>query len=339
MKLSAFDFQLPPKLIAQNPASPRDACRLMVINRQTRKIQDLHFYDLPSFLQKGDVIVFNDSKVIPARILFSWNEKKIELLLTEKQNENTWKAIGKPGKWLQPGINFNLREDLKVTVESIEKDGQRTLTFSKSGPALEKALEEIGITPLPPYIQNSTSKSEDYQTIYAKEKGSIAAPTAGLHFTKQLLARLQEKGVIIAFVTLHVGLGTFLPVKSIDVTHHTMHSETFRIDYKTATLLTKAMEEKRRIIAVGTTAVRVLETACDESKKIHALTSTTKKFIYPGYHWKCVNSLITNFHLPKSTLLLLTAAFGGKDLILEAYQQAVKKRYRFYSFGDAMVIL
>ncbi len=339
MRLDQFDFQLPAKLIAQKPASPRDSCRLMVINKNKRKISDHHFFDLEEILQPNDVLVFNNSRVIPARILFEHENKKFEIFLINKINENSWLTIGKPGKFLKKNIAFKLSDQLSFEVDEILTGGERIIKFSQKGVQLENALEKIGMTPFPPYIKNPQASLIDYQTIYAEKKGSVAAPTAGLHFTTRLLNRLRNKGIQLEFVTLHVGLGTFQSIKTKRIEAHQIHHEYFSIDYQTSSRLNKAYQENRRIIAVGTTTVRVLESAFDKKRGIQSGNQVTQIYIYPGYKWKFTKGLITNFHLPKSSLLLLTCAFADQELILKAYQEAVKKKYRFYSFGDAMLIL
>ena len=339
MKINDFDFQLPEELIAQKPAHPRDTCRLMVLNPKKKKIGHYKFTDLTCFLKKSDVLVFNNSKVFPARLQFTHHGKRIELLLTKKIDDNKWLAIGKPGKFLQPGKIFTLQKNLTVEIVNILKDGQKTLSFSKSGKELEKLLEKLGRPPFPPYIKNESISLEEYQTVYAKIKGSVAAPTAGLHFTESLLKKLRERGIETIFATLHVGLGTFLPIRAENIENHLMHSEWYNIDSKSTDALNKAKKEHRRIIAVGTTALRVLETCFDEKRGFLAGFGETSIFIYPGYKWKCTDGLITNFHLPKSTLFLLVCAFAETKFIHKAYKEAIKKLYRFYSFGDAMLIL
>lgn len=326
-------------MIAQNPVSPRDACNLMVLNREQGVISHSVFSKLGNYLAKGDVLVFNDSKVIPARIIFAYESKEVEIFLTRKLTDQRWLAIGKPGKILHKGAVFDVGEDLKVNITEVLDDGQRVLEFSGDMTSFDEKLQKIGRAPLPPYIKNSSADFSDYQTVYAREEGSVAAPTAGLHFTERLLAELKQKGVQLLFVTLHVGLGTFLPIKSENVEDHVMHSEFFSISSKTAEILNEAKKSGRRIIAVGTTSVRVLESNFALKKSFSAGLGETSIYIYPGYEWECVDGLITNFHLPKSTLLLLTCSFGGTDLVLKAYSEAIKKGYRFYSFGDAMLIV
>ena len=339
MKIADFSFHLPEELIAQEPSSPRDACRLMVLDRSTQEVQHLRFFDLKKVLKAGDVLVMNDSKVLPARLHFDVNGKNAELFLIRRENGNVWFTIGKPGKILQPGKIFSIASEFSFEVLEILPDGQRKVRFLVDEEKLDGFIEKYGHTPLPPYIKHSQSKPEDYQTVYAQKSGSVAAPTAGLHFTDSLLDELKNMGVKVLFVTLHVGLGTFLPVKSEDVEKHLMHSEIFELTNTVASELQQAVHDRKRIIAVGTTSVRVLESSFDENRGFVPSVGETSIYIYPGYQWKCVSGLITNFHLPQSTLLLLTCSFGGTDFVLHAYQEAVQQKYRFYSFGDAMLII
>lgn len=339
MKIADFTFDLPEELIAQEPSSPRDACKLMVLDRSAQNIHHQHFFDLTKILKPGDVLVMNDSKVLPARLFFDTNGKKVELFLIRREYGNVWFAIGKPGKILQPGKIFSIADEFSFEVLEVLPDGQRKVRFLVDEEKLDGLIEKYGHTPLPPYIRHSHSKPEDYQTVYAQKSGSVAAPTAGLHFTDSLLDQLKNMGVQVLFVTLHVGLGTFLPVKSEDVEAHIMHSEFFELSSEVANELQNAVNERRRIIAVGTTSVRVLESSFDENHRFVPRFGETSIYIYPGYQWKCVSGLITNFHLPQSTLLLLTCSFGGTDFVLNAYKEAVHQKYRFYSFGDAMLIV
>lgn len=338
MNVASFGFRLPDRLIAQQPSYPRDACRLMALDRRRDLIQHKRFYELPHFLQSGDVLVFNNSKVLPARIRFKVGDKEVELLLTRKIDHDHWLAIGSPGKMLKADAQFFITKNFMAQVIEVRPDGQRLVRFSYAGEKLEDLLSQIGCAPFPPYLKNSKASFEDYQTVYAQRDGSVAAPTAGLHFTKGLLNRLSQKGVQLEFVTLHVGPGTFFPVKTRYVEEHRMHSELYFIDAATARRLKKAKQQGRRLLAVGTTAVRVLEESYDKKRGFKAGFGETSIYIYPGYSWQCVDGLITNFHLPKSTLLLLTCAFGGTDFILKAYDKAMRRQYRFYSFGDAMLI-
>ncbi len=338
MKTADFSFHLPEDLIAQQPADPRDACRLMVLDRNQQKISHQHFYDLPLFLKPGDVLVMNNSSVIPARLLFQLDTKDVELFLLRKTEPGTWLAIGKPGKVLRPGMTMFIAPDFSFEVLEILPDGQRKVRFHGEDQFVDAQIEKYGRTPLPPYIKHEHSKPEDYQTVFAAKRGSVAAPTAGLHFTDRLLKEIRNKGIQTVFVTLHVGLGTFLPVKTGNVEEHTMHSEIYELPHEAASILQEAKKNGRRIVAVGTTSVRVLESSYDQQKGFVAGVGETSIYIYPGYRWKCVDALVTNFHLPQSTLLLLTCSFGGKDFILDAYREAVEQHYRFYSFGDAMFI-
>lgn len=338
MKLEELDYKLPKKLIAQKPASPRDHSRLMVIDRKSGQISNHNFYELPEFLKGGDVLVFNESKVFPARVFATKDTGgKIELLLLEKTAKNTWKALRK-GK-----VNFGQSMDLgniKIKVLDI-KENVIEIQFSCREKDLFNYLEKHGLTPLPPYISQGKSKDEEtknrklYQTIYAKTVGSAAAPTAGLHFTKELLKKLKDRGIKIEYVTLHVGLGTFAPVKETSLEEHEIHKEYYYVNPEVVERLKRYKKEGRRIIAVGTTTTRVLETVAMKKANF----GFTNLFIYPPYKFKFVNAMITNFHLPKSTLIALVFAFAGKELVKRAYEEAIKDKYRFYSFGDASLIV
>jgi S-adenosylmethionine:tRNA ribosyltransferase-isomerase len=338
MQKKDFTFQLPAELIAQEPAIPRDSCRLMVLDRKDESFRHLHFADLLGLLSPGDVLVMNNSKVLPARFIFQFNGKWVELLLIRSYDDGVWIAIGKPGKILQPGTIFFIAPDFSFEVLDVLPDGRRKIVFNGKSENIESGIQKYGKTPLPPYIKRSSSSPGDYQTVFAKHNGSVAAPTAGLHFTEHLINDLRKKGIKIIFVTLHVGLGTFLPIKTDQVELHAMHGELYELNADAADELQTARKEHRRIIAVGTTSVRVLESCFDPDFGFVPKLGETSIYIYPGYKWKCVDGLITNFHLPESTLLLLTCSFGGTDFILNAYQEAVHQRYRFYSFGDAMFI-
>lgn len=338
MHINTFHYHLPEKLIAKEPSSPRDACRLLTLDRKTQTLGHKRFFDLKNLLEPGDVLVFNQSKVIPARIFFKVGSRNVELFLVRKLSSSSWLALGKPGKVLKLNETFSLSSEVAFTVRNILEDGSRILEFSEDGETLDHKLEQLGSLPLPPYLKGSKATFEDYQTIFASEKGSVAAPTAGLHFTRRLLHSLLQKGVQFEFVTLHVGLGTFMPIKTSRLENHRIHSEWFSFQASTAKRLNQAKKEGRRIIAVGTTSVRVLESNFDKVKGFQGGMGETALFIYPGYEWKCVDGLITNFHLPKSTLLALTCSFGGMDLVMKAYRKAISKRYRFFSFGDAMFI-
>lgn len=340
MKTALFDYYLPEELIAQTPVEPRDHSRLLVYNRQTKEILHKHFYDIVDFLKPDDILVVNNTKVIPAR-LYGEREGthgKVELLLLKRRDLTHWDVILKPGKTARIGTVYNFSDKLKGTITEIGEDGQRTIEFSFDG-VFENILSEIGQMPLPPYIKEKLKDKSRYNTVYSKVDGSAAAPTAGLHFTKQLLEKIKGMGVTIAEVLLHVGLGTFRPVKVDDTDEHVMHSEYYEVTQETADLLNNAKKTGRRIIAVGTTSVRVLESATDDDGVIHAGHDNTNIFIYPPYKFKTVDALITNFHLPKSTLLMLVSAFADREEMLRVYETAVKEKYRFFSFGDATFII
>lgn len=342
MRTSDFDFDLPESFIAQNPLVPRDSSKLMSLDTEAGVLYHKKFSNLVELLNPGDVLVLNRSRVIPARILFEDRGGSRELFILNRIDEGLYNVLVRPGRAFVPGKVFNLSEELSAEVVEVLADGSRMVRFV--GDNIDLSLEELGEMPLPPYIKNSSADFTQYQTVFANEKGSVAAPTAGLHFTEDLLAKLRNKGVQIEEVLLHVGRGTFLTVSSDDLSEHVMHAEFFAMSEETASRLNVAVSEKRRIIAVGTTSVRVLETIFDNGFK--AATGETDIFIYPGkYKWKVVNGLITNFHLPKSTLIMLVASFlESKGLseptekILELYEIAKKENYRFYSFGDAMFL-
>lgn len=342
MKTSLFDFDLPDSLIAQNPVEPRDACKLMIVDRQSNSISHTKFFEIGNYLKDGDVLVFNDSKVIPARINFVADGVSAEILLIRNVTGNIWKAIGKPGKLLKPGKKLAINKQLEAIILDKENDGLMTVEFnSLSGNATE-LLKEAGVAPFPPYISATNASLEDYQTVYAKNEGSVASPTAGLHFTDQLLENLCRNGIQQEFVTLHVGLGTFKPIKTENIEDHVMHSEIYQIDKDTVARLTQARREGRRIIPVGTTSVRVLESYFSTSEsdgEPRDVLGETSIYIYPGYKWKCAKAMVTNFHIPRSSLILLVSAFGGQELIFKAYEEAIRYKYRFYSFGDAMLII
>lgn len=340
MKTALFDYYLPEELIAQTPVEPRDHSRLLVYNRQTKEILHKHFYDIVDFLKPDDILVVNNTKVIPAR-LYGEREGthgRVELLLLKRRDLTHWDVILKPGKTARIGTVYNFSDKLKGTITEIGEDGQRTIEFSFDG-VFENILSEIGQMPLPPYIKEKLKDKSRYNTVYSKVDGSAAAPTAGLHFTKPLLEKIKGMGVTIAEVLLHVGLGTFRPVKVDDTDEHVMHSEYYEVTQETADLLNNAKKTGRRIIAVGTTSVRVLESATDDDGVIHAGHDNTNIFIYPPYKFKTVDALITNFHLPKSTLLMLVSAFADREEMLRVYETAVKEKYRFFSFGDATFII
>lgn len=348
MRIEEFDYELPKELIAQTPSEQRDACRLMVLNREDGSIEHRSFYDILSYLQEGDCLVLNDSRVIPAR-LYGRKEgtgANIELLLIKRIEGDRWECLVKPGKRLKPGdaVVFETERPFRATMLGIcdPENGTREIAFEYEGIFMER-LEEIGSMPLPPYIERAAEEGDKdrYQTVYSRIDGSVAAPTAGLHFTEELLARAQEKGVDIAYVTLHVGIGTFRPVKAETVEEHKMHFEEYEITEADAAIINKALAENRRIVSVGTTSTRTLESAAvDEGgrRQVRSGSGSTGIFIYPGYSFKIVDALITNFHLPKSTLVMLVSALYDKDHILAAYAEAVRSEYRFFSYGDAMLI-
>ena len=341
MKKSDFYYNLPEELIAQTPVTPRDHSRLMVVDRESGAITHRHFYNLCDILQKGDLLVMNDSRVLPARL---YGEKVdngtfIEFLLLEQKGDKLWEIICRPGKKAKVGTKFSFGGGkLLAEVVEVKPDGNRIVQFSCDG-NFYTVLDEIGQMPLPPYIHHQLKDKNRYQTVYAKHDGSAAAPTAGLHFTPELLEEIKKKGVHIAHVTLHVGLGTFRPVKVEDVTDHHMHSEFYIVEPEQAELINRVKKEGGKIVAVGTTSCRTLESATDENGILKAGSGWTDIFIYPGYPFKMIDRLITNFHLPESTLMMLVSALAGKDKIMAAYEEAVKERYRFFSFGDAMFIM
>lgn len=340
MKTSDFFFELPKELIAQDPLEDRSASRLMVIHRKTGAIEHKHFTDIIDYLEPGDCLVRNNTKVIPARLYGTREDTGavIELLLLKRRQGDVWETLVKPGKKARTGAKILFGEGLlRGEIVEVLEDGNRLIQFSYDG-IFEEILDQLGQMPLPPYITHKLQDKNRYQTIYAKYDGSAAAPTAGLHFTEELFEKLEKKGVIVANVTLHVGLGTFRPVKVDDVTKHHMHSEHYFIEPKEAKKIQQAKEKGGRIICVGTTSCRTLESAADENGNIKACEGDTEIFIYPGYSFKIMDELITNFHLPESTLLMLVSALAGKDFIMKAYEEAVKERYRFFSFGDAMFI-
>ena len=338
MKTSDFSYDLPSELIAQHPAQKRDQSRLMLLNKKTGEINHKKFYNIIDYLNNGDVLVLNDTRVMPARIFGHRPEKdeSIEILLLNHKGD-TWETLAKPGKKLKIGTEIIFSDELKAEVIDMSEDGSRFLKFIYSG-IFEEILDRLGEMPLPPYIQEKLEDKERYQTVYSKEIGSAAAPTAGLHFTKELLKKIEEKGIEICFITLHVGLGTFRPVKVEDVTKHKMHSEFYIIRDDVAQKINKAKDEGRRIVAVGTTSIRTLESAADDKGYVKAKSGWTDIFIYPPYKFKCVDALITNFHLPESTLIMLVSSLSTREIILNAYNVAVKEKYRFFSFGDAMFI-
>ena len=340
MKTEDFDYDLPKELIAQTPLDRRDEARLMVLDRNEETIEHKKFYDIIDYLNPGDALVINDTKVIPARII---GEKidtgaVIELLLLKNIEEDLWECLSKPQKRLKLGTIISFGDGrLKAEVKEIKEEGITIVNLIYDGILME-ILDYLGTMPLPPYIHEKLDNKDMYQTVYAKDYGSAAAPTAGLHFTKELLDKIKDKGINIVRVTLHVGLGTFRPVMESDIKKHIMHSEHFIMSKETADILNKTKENNKRIIAVGTTSVRVLESVLEDNDKFVPIEKDTSIFIYPGYKFKGVDAIITNFHLPKSTLVMLVSAFAGKDYILKAYKEAVDDKYRFFSFGDAMFI-
>ena len=341
MRVSDFDYELPKHLIAKYPANPRDSAKLLVLHRKTGKLEHKIFRDLPQYLKRGDLLILNDVKVIPARLLGKLDTGgKVEILLIRQIEPNVWEVMAKPARKLKPGKNINFGQ-LKATVKGYKNEGKRILEFHVKGNNFMDILSQIGHVPLPPYIEREDlpADKEQYQTVFAKTEGAVAAPTAGLHFTKELLEKIEKKGVIIKTVTLHVGPGTFKPVKVEKIEEHKMDYETYNIPEETAEEINRAKKEGRRVIAVGTTVVRTLESAADEEGFVKSGEGTTNLFIYPGYKFKVIDALITNFHLPRSTLIMLVSAFAGRERILNAYKEAVKKNYRFYSYGDAMLIL
>lgn len=340
MKTSDFDYYLPENLIAQTPLEPRDSSRLLVYDRNADKVYHEHFFDIKKYLKKGDVLVRNNTKVLPARMFgYTKNGGKVEVLLLKRFNLTDWEVLVKPGKKAKPGAMLTLSNELTLNVlETIEESGSRKVRFNFDG-VFEDIISRIGEMPLPPYITEKLKNQERYQTVYAKTDGSAAAPTAGLHFTDNLLKEIKDMGVEIVDVLLHVGLGTFRPVKTEDILSHHMHSEYYEISEESAEKINRAKQEGRRIIAVGTTSVRTLESAADDNGYVKAVKDNTEIFIYPPYKFKCVDALITNFHLPKSTLVMLVSALSTREKTLELYNLAVSEKYRFFSFGDACMIL
>jgi len=342
MKVSDFDYSLPRELIARFPAEPRDSSRLMVLNRQTGEIEHRIFRDIKEYLREGDVLVLNDTKVIPARLYGELpTGARVEVLLVRQVEPNLWEVMGRPARKLKPGKRVVFSPELSARVVEYLGEGRRLLKFEfPRNRDFMEILSQIGHVPLPPYIEREERPEdrEKYQTVFAKKEGSVAAPTAGLHFTPSLLEELEKKGVIIKTVTLHVGPGTFKPVKVERVEEHTMDYETYTVPPETASEVNRAKREGRRVIAVGTTVVRTLESAATREGFVESGEGITNLFIYPGYRFKVVDALVTNFHLPRSTLLMLVCAFAGKEKVLNAYREAVKEGYRFYSFGDAMFI-
>ncbi|MGN2271270.1 tRNA preQ1(34) S-adenosylmethionine ribosyltransferase-isomerase QueA [Priestia megaterium] len=342
MKVDLFDFHLPEELIAQTPLEQRDASRLMVLNKETGSVKHHMFLDLLDYVQEGDCLVLNDTRVLPAR-LFGTKEDtgaNIEVLLLKQTQGDTWETLVKPAKRVKEGTVISFGDGrLTAVCKETSDQGGRLLEFNYEGIFYE-VLEQLGEMPLPPYIKERLDNQERYQTVFAREQGSAAAPTAGLHFTEEMLEQLKEKGVHIAFLTLHVGLGTFRPVSVDDLEEHDMHSEFYQVSEGTAALLNSVREKGGRIISVGTTSTRTLETiATEHNGKFVASSGWTNIFIFPGYEFKAIDGMITNFHLPKSTLIMLVSALAGRENVISAYEQAVAEKYRFFSFGDAMLIL
>lgn len=338
-KKSDFFYDLPEELIAQTPATPRDSSRLLVYDRQSKEIKHEIFRDITKYLRAGDVLVVNDTKVLPARLFaHTQNGGAVEVLLLKRLDIDKWEVLVKPGKKCPVGRELKISDELSLKIEGITDSGERIVRFFYDG-VFEEILDKLGSMPLPPYIKAKLEDKGRYQTVYAKHDGSAAAPTAGLHFTEELLEKIRGMGVQIAKVLLHVGLGTFRPVKEDIITDHKMHSEYYEVSAEAAEIINAAKREGRRVIAVGTTSVRTLESAAGDDGMLTACKGETQIFIYPPYKFKCVDALITNFHLPESTLIMLVAALTGREEILSVYAEAVKQRYRFFSFGDAMMIV
>lgn len=340
MKTSDFYYDLPEELIAQDPLEDRSSSRLLVLNKKTGEREHHIFKEIVRYLRPGDCLVINDTKVIPARLIGEreGTGARIEVLLLKRQEKDVWETLVKPGKKMKPGARVSFGDGLlRGEVIEVVEEGNRLIRFEYEG-IFEEVLDQLGQMPLPPYITHQLKDRDRYNTVYATHEGSAAAPTAGLHFTPELLEEIQKKGVEIARVTLHVGLGTFRPVKVEDVTNHHMHSEFYQIDEEAAEKINRTKKQGGRVICVGTTSCRTIESAAEENGELRACSGWTEIFIYPGYHFKVLDGLITNFHLPESTLIMLVSALAGKENVLAAYEEAVKERYRFFSFGDAMFI-
>lgn len=343
MKVSDFNYDLPKELIAQHPMEKRDESRLMVLHRDTKQIEDKTFKDVIDYLEPGDCLVRNNTKVIPARlygkIVGKTSEKLVEFLLLKQLENDNWEVMVRPGKKLREGVKVDFGDGLlHAEILEVMENGDRLVHFEYDG-IFNEILDKIGLMPLPPYITERLKDKDRYQTVYAKYDGSAAAPTAGLHFTEELLEKIKEKGIEIANVTLHVGIGTFRPVKVENIEEHHMHSEHYYIKQEEVDKINKAKREGHRIIAVGTTSCRVLESIAKDNGEVEPTEGDTSIFIYPGYKFKCIDCLITNFHLPESTLIMLVSSLATKEFIMEAYNKAVEEKYRFFSFGDAMLIL
>ena len=338
-KKSDFYYDLPEERIAQTPAEPRDSSRLLVYHKDEKRIENKIFRDVVDYLKEGDVLVINNTKVIPARMYAKTaHGGVVEVLLLKRFDLNTWEVLMRPGKKGKIGVTMTVGDELSFTVKDITESGERIVEFAYEG-AFEDVLSRVGTMPLPPYIKEKLENQERYNTVYSKTDGAAAAPTAGLHFTDELLAKLKNKGVQVAEVLLHVGLGTFRPVSEDIITDHKMHSEFYQIGEESAEIINKAKAEGRRVIAVGTTSVRTLESVADEKGFVRACSGNTEIFLYPPYKMKCVDALITNFHLPESTLIMLVACLTGREEILDVYKYAVQEKYRFFSFGDACLFL
>lgn len=339
-KKSDFYFDLPQELIAQDPLEERSSSRLLILDKETGRTEHHIFHEIINYLQPGDCLVLNDTKVIPARLMGIREDTgaAVEVLLLKRKQNDIWETLVKPGKKARPGMKLVFGDGvLKAEVLEIVEEGNRLIQFSYEG-IFEEVLDKLGEMPLPPYITHKLNDKNRYQTVYAKYEGSAAAPTAGLHFTRALLEQIEKKGVEIAYVTLHVGLGTFRPVKAENILEHHMHSEYYQVSKEAAQKINKAKENGHRVICVGTTSCRTIESAADENGKLTECCGDTEIFIYPGYRFKVLDALITNFHLPESTLLMLVSALAGRENVLKAYEEAIKERYRFFSFGDAMFI-
>lgn len=341
MKTADFDYDLPQELIAQDPLEQRDSSRLLILDKETGERTHKIFHDIIDYLHEGDCLVINNTKVIPARLIGEREGTggKVEVLLLKRRSDNVWETLVKPGKKARPGMRLSFGDGLlHAEVQEVVDEGNRLIRFEYEG-IFEEILDQLGQMPLPPYITHQLKDKNRYQTVYAKYEGSAAAPTAGLHFTEELLEQIRAKGVKIARVTLHVGLGTFRPVKVEDVTEHHMHTEFYHVSEKAADIINETKKQGGRVICVGTTSCRTIESAADDQGIVHATEGDTDIFIYPGYQFKVLDCLITNFHLPESTLLMLVSALAGKENIMAAYREAVEMRYRFFSFGDAMLII
>lgn len=340
MKTSDFYYDLPEELIAQTPVEPRNSSRLMVLPRNGGEIKHKHFYDLPEFLKPGDCLVLNNTRVLPARLYGTREDTGavVEFVLLRQHGNKLWECLAGPGKKAKTGYKFKFSDKLTATVTDVLEDGNRMIEFACEGDFFA-VLDEVGQMPLPPYIKEKLKDKERYQTVYSKDAGSAAAPTAGLHFTKEMLESIKAMGVNIAYVTLHVGLGTFRPVKVEDVTQHKMHTEHYYIPEEAAKTINETRKNGGRVICVGTTSCRTVESCAKKYGEIKECSGDTDIFIYPGFEFRCMDGLITNFHLPESTLIMLVSAFAGYDNVMNAYNTAVKERYRFFSFGDAMLIL